>query len=231
MRAIGRAAAVPSGISPVAGASCEPAVVPGGAWIDTRPLHHPAEPRQIEGSLNNHLLIAMPGMADPNFTTTVTLICEHNADGALGIVINRPTDMKLAGLFEQLSVKAPESGISLEPVLDGGPVARERGFVLHDPAGEYESSVAVSDEVQLTLSRDVLDAMAAGKGPRRALVALGYAGWEPGQLEAEMLANTWLSVPARPDIIFEVPFAQRWMSAAEMLGVDINRLSTDAGHA
>lgn len=173
----------------------------------------------------------MPGMADPNFSTTVTLVCEHNADGALGIVINRPTTLKLSGLFEQLEVTAADSEITQSPVLDGGPVARERGFVLHNPGGHYESSVAVSEDVQLTLSRDILDAIAAGRGPRKALVALGYAGWEAGQLEAEMLANTWLSVPATPEIIFDVPFSQRWLSAAEILGIDINRMSSDAGHA
>ena len=190
-----------------------------------------AEPVRIEGSLNNHLLIAMPGMADPNFSTTVTLICEHNADGALGIVINRPTNLKLGGLFEQLEVEAADPAAAQSPVLDGGPVARERGFVLHNPGGHYESSVPVSEDVQLTLSRDILDAIAAGHGPQKALVALGYAGWEPGQLEAEMLANTWLSVPATPEIIFDVPFSRRWLSAAEILGVDINRMSSDAGHA
>lgn len=185
----------------------------------------------MEGSLNNQLLIAMPGMADPNFTTTVTLICEHNADGALGIVINRPTSLNLAGLFEQLAVSHEDSPASHVPVLDGGPVARERGFVLHNPGGQYESSVAVSGDIQLTLSRDVLDAIAAGHGPTKSLVALGYAGWEPGQLEAEMLANTWLSVPATPEIIFDVPFSERWLSAAETLGIDINSMSADAGHA
>lgn len=173
----------------------------------------------------------MPGMADPNFSTTVTLICEHNADGALGIVINRPTNLKLGGLFEQLEVEAADPHVSESPVLDGGPVARERGFVLHNPGGHYESSVAVSDAVQLTLSRDILDALAAGTGPQKALVALGYAGWEPGQLEAEMLSNTWLSVPATPEIIFDVPFSRRWLSAAEILGIDISRMSPDAGHA
>jgi putative transcriptional regulator len=116
-------------------------------------------------------------------------------------------------------------------VLEGGPVARERGFVLHNPGDPFESSVSVSPDIQLTLSRDILDAMAAGKGPAKSLVALGYAGWEPGQLEAEMLANTWLSVPATPEIVFDVPFSERWMSAAKMLGVDINRLTPNAGHA
>ena len=185
----------------------------------------------IEGSLNNQLLIAMPGMADPNFSSTVTLICEHNADGALGIVINRPMNLSLGGLFEQLEVRSPDSAAARHPVLDGGPVARERGFVLHNPGGHYESSVAVSADVQLTLSRDILDAIAAGEGPSKSLVALGYAGWEPGQLEAEMLANTWLSVPATPAIIFDVPFSRRWFSAAEILGIDINRMSPHAGHA
>jgi putative transcriptional regulator len=187
--------------------------------------------KQIEGSLNNQLLIAMPGMADPNFSSTVTLICEHNADGALGIVINRPTNLSLGGLFDQLDVRPTNEAAARSPVLDGGPVARERGFVLHQPGGHYESSVAVSSDVQLTLSRDILDAIATGAGPSKSLVALGYAGWEPGQLEAEMLANTWLSVPASPEIIFDVPFAQRWLSAAEVLGIDINRMSPHAGHA
>ncbi len=187
--------------------------------------------KQIEGSLNNQLLIAMPGMADPNFSSTVTLICEHNADGALGIVINRPTNLSLGGLFEQLEVRPTDEAAGRNPVLDGGPVARERGFVLHQPGGHYESSVAVSSDVQLTLSRDILDAIATGAGPSKSLVALGYAGWEPGQLEAEMLANTWLSVPASPEIIFDVPFPQRWLSAAEILGIDINRMSPHAGHA
>lgn len=186
---------------------------------------------RVEASFNNQLLIAMPGMADPNFSSTVTLICEHNAEGALGIVINRPMDLKLGGLFEQLEVEHADAHAAQIPVLDGGPVARERGFVLHNPYREFESSVAVSSEIQLTLSRDILDAIAAGKGPEKALVALGYAGWQPGQLEAEMLANTWLSVPATPEIIFDVPFPERWMTAADVLGVDISRLSPHAGHA
>ncbi len=186
---------------------------------------------ELPGSLNNQLLIAMPGMPDPNFNSTVTLICEHNNDGALGIVINRPLDLQLGGLFKQLSLDEADSIVAKNPVLSGGPVARERGFVLHNPGPDFESSMSVSDNIQLTLSRDVLDALAAGNGPDKTLVALGYAGWEPGQLEAEMLANTWLNVPASPEIVFDTPFAERWSHAADSLGIDISRISPDAGHA
>ena len=173
----------------------------------------------------------MPGMADPNFTTTVTLICEHNDEGALGIVINRPLDLKLAGLFEQLDVEDPDPQAADGPVLMGGPVGPERGFVLHDPGASFENSLVVSNDIHLTLSRDVIDAMATGEGPEKSLVALGYAGWEPGQLEHEMLANSWLNVPASPDIVFDIPFNERWDSAARTLGIDISQISPDAGHA
>ena len=185
----------------------------------------------FKGSLNNQLLIAMPGMPDPNFNSTVTLVCEHNNDGALGIVINRPLNLQLGGLFEQLSLDEADEIVAKRPVLNGGPVARERGFVLHNPGPEFESSMSVSESIQLTLSRDVLDALAAGSGPDQTLVALGYAGWEPGQLEAEMMANTWLNVPASPEIVFDTPFAERWNHAADSLGIDISRISPDAGHA
>lgn len=173
----------------------------------------------------------MPGMADPNFSTTVTLICEHNDEGALGIVINRPLDLTLAGLFEQLDVADPDAQAAQNPVLMGGPVGPERGFVLHDPGISFENSLEVSNDIHLTLSRDVIDAMATGSGPRKSLVALGYAGWEPGQLENEMLANSWLNVPASPEIVFDTPFNDRWMSAARTLGIDISQISSDAGHA
>lgn len=185
----------------------------------------------FDGFLTNQLLIAMPGMADPNFSTTVTLICEHNDEGALGIVINRPLDLTLAGLFEQLDVQDPDPQAAGRPVLMGGPVGPERGFVLHDTDSAFENSLEVSSDIRLTLSRDVIDAMASGKGPRQSLVALGYAGWEPGQLESEMLANSWLNVPATPNIVFDTPFNDRWMSAAQTLGIDISKISPDAGHA
>jgi putative transcriptional regulator len=185
----------------------------------------------LKDSLSNQLLIAMPGMADPNFSTTVTLVCEHNSDGALGIIINRPMAMKLGGLFEQLNLEGSEDALADQPVLVGGPVACERGFVLHNPGASYESTVDVSPEIQLTLSRDVIDAMATGSGPEKSLVALGYAGWDAGQLEEEMLNNAWLTVPASPEVIFDVPFADRWSVAAQSIGIDINKMSPDVGHA
>ena len=184
-----------------------------------------------DNSLSNQLLIAMPGMADPNFNSTVTLICEHNDEGALGIVINRLSGLNMGGLFRQLAVEEADEEAASAPVLDGGPVARDRGFVLHSPASEFESSIDVSTDIQLTLSRDVIDSLAAGGGPARSIVALGYAGWQPGQLEAEMLHNTWLTVPATPELIFEVPFEDRWAGAAESMGVDISQISPHAGHA
>jgi putative transcriptional regulator len=184
-----------------------------------------------EASLTSQLLIAMPGMPDPNFSTTVTLICEHNDEGALGIVINRPLDLTLGGLLKQLDVADPDPGAAARPVLLGGPVGPERGFVLHIPGEHYENTLNVSDEIQLTMSRDILDAMARGSGPGKSLVALGYAGWEPGQLENEMLANSWLNVPSSPDLVFDIPFSDRWMAAASKLGIDISQMPHDAGHA
>jgi putative transcriptional regulator len=181
--------------------------------------------------LTNQLLIAMPGMADPNFSTTVTLICEHNDDGALGIIINRPLNLKLSGLFEQLSVDDADPDVGSSPVMAGGPVGTERGFVLHGKDHSFENTLAVSDDIQLTLSRDVIDAMATGDGPLKSLVAIGYAGWEPGQLEEEMLSNVWINVDATPELVFDTPFEERWNSAARLLGIDISSISPDAGHA
>jgi putative transcriptional regulator len=186
---------------------------------------------EMTGSLINQLLIAMPGMADPNFSSTVTLICEHTNEGALGIVINRPLTLQLGGLFQQMDVSNVSPNVAQEPVLMGGPVGQERGFVLHDSEQCFENSVAVSNDIQLTLSRDIIDKLAMGEGPKQSLVAIGYAGWDAGQLENEMLANSWLSVPASPDIVFETPFEDRWALAANKLGIDISQISPDAGHA
>ncbi len=198
--------------------------MPNSASADTRYM-------DPESALTNQLLIAMPGMADPNFSTTVTLICEHNDDGALGIIINRPLNLKLSGLFEQLSVDDADPETASSPVMSGGPVGTERGFVLHGKDHSFENTLTVSDDIQLTLSRDVIDAMAVGDGPEKSLVAIGYAGWESGQLEEEMLANSWLNVTATPELVFDTPFEERWDSAARLLGVDIASLSPDAGHA
>ncbi len=182
-------------------------------------------------SLSNQLLIAMPGMADPNFSSTVTLICEHSDEGALGIVINRPLLLTLGEVFEQLNLKSADSATAASAVLDGGPVGTERGFVLHGPGHTYENSILVCNDIHLTFSRDILAAMATGDGPEKSLVALGYAGWGAGQLEDEMLANSWLSVAATPDIVFDLPFDQRWTAAARTLGIDINQIAPGAGHA
>jgi putative transcriptional regulator len=182
-------------------------------------------------SLTNQLLIAMPGMQDPNFASTVTLICEHNADGALGIIINRPLDLKLGGLFEQLELGSTDENMLNAPVLAGGPVGVERGFVLHDSVTEYENSLAISSDIRLTVSRDIIDDMASGNGPDKCLVALGYAGWSPGQLEDEILANSWINVPASAALVFDTPFSERWAEAAEILGIDLSRMGPDAGHA
>lgn len=184
-----------------------------------------------DSSLINQLLIAMPGMVDPNFSSTVTLICEHNDDGALGIIINRPLKLKLSGLFEQLSVDDADPDVAGNPVMSGGPVGTERGFVLHGKDHSFENTLSVSEDIQLTLSRDIIDAMAIGDGPEKSLVAIGYAGWEPGQLEEEMLSNAWLSVDSTPELVFDTPFEERWDSAARSLGVDISSISPDAGHA
>ena len=184
-----------------------------------------------DSSLINQLLIAMPGMADPNFSSTVTLICEHNDDGALGIIINRPLNLKLSGLFDQLAVDSADAEVAENVVVSGGPVGTERGFVLHGSQHSFENTVAVSEDIQLTLSRDVIDAMACGDGPRKSLVAVGYAGWEPGQLEEEILANSWLNVAATPELVFDTPFADRWSSAARLIGVDIASIAPNAGHA
>lgn len=184
-----------------------------------------------DGFLTGHLLIAMPAMQDPNFNQTVTFLCEHNEQGALGIVINRPLDMDMGMIFEQLSLETGDTLLSRQPVLSGGPVQQERGFVLHDAGPSFDSTVQVSPEVAITTSQDILDALARGDGPLRAIVALGYAGWAAGQLETEMAANAWLSVPATPELLFDTAYEQRWAAAARLLGVDISRLGSEAGHA
>jgi putative transcriptional regulator len=182
-------------------------------------------------SLTNHFLIAMPGLADPNFHQTVTLICQHDDDGALGIIINRPIDLEIRDILEQMDIPSADASCANEPVFGGGPVQVERGFILHDESGDWGATLNVGEGLGLTSSRDILEAMAHNRGPRHYLVALGYAGWAAGQLEREISENAWLNGPADPDIIFRAPVEERWRRAAELLGVDLRLLSSEAGHA
>jgi len=183
------------------------------------------------GYLENQMLIAMPGMLDPNFVRSVTLLCQHTEDGAIGITINRVSAFTLGEILDQLDIPCEVEGIREERVLEGGPVNRDRGFVLHTPMEGFESSLALSPEIMVTTSRDILQALAAGKGPERYLVALGYAGWGDGQLEEEMRQNAWLSVTADSAIVFELPLADRWTQAVSRLGIDISNLHDVGGHA
>jgi putative transcriptional regulator len=182
-------------------------------------------------SLQDHFLIAMPAMADPNFNETVTYICKHDADGAFGLVITRPSELSLGEMLGQLAIELKDRTLADRPVMHGGPVEPQRGFILHRGDQPFEATLAVSAEIKLTSSPDILAAIGAGNGPDPALVALGYAGWGRGQLEAELGSNTWLTVPANPAIIFETPIEQRWTAALGLPGVDIRRITHYAGHA
>lgn len=182
-------------------------------------------------SLEGHFLIAMPGMDDPNFSETVAYLCKHNDEGALGIVINRQANMKMSEIFDQLGFDVNNVIASQQPVMSGGPVHPDRGFVMHRSGQIFESTVDPEADVKVTVSQDILRNIAGGGGPAPVLVALGYAGWEAGQLEAELAANAWLSTPADPAIIFETPVAERWRAAAALLGIDIRNVASYAGHA
>jgi len=182
-------------------------------------------------SLANHLLVAMPSLTESNFAQTVVLICEHTERAALGIVLNKPLGMKLGDVMAQMKLEPQQIQIGEQAVLRGGPVHVDRGFVLHRPGGAWDSTHRISEQVQVTTSRDVLAAMAQGTGPGDAFVALGYAGWEAGQLEREMLDNAWLTLPLDERIVFELPFEDRWHAAWQLLGVDSSRVSFTAGHA
>lgn len=190
---------------------------------------------QAEFSLADHFLIAMPSMLDPVFGGTVIYVCEHSAKGAMGLVINKPTDMTVASLFDKIDLKLeiiPGSHPNgRDQVLFGGPVQEDRGFVLHAPVGRYNSSLKVTEQIAFTTSRDVLESVAAGDGPAQMLISVGYAGWGAGQLEQEILANGWLTVKADPGIIFDLPMEQRFAAAIKLLGIDPWMLAAEAGHA
>ena len=178
-----------------------------------------------------HFLIAMPAMADPNFKGTVTYLCEHNEDGALGVVVNRPTALTMDTLFEQIEIVVSDHALSRRKVHFGGPVSVEHGFVLHRSHGSWTSSISVSDELSLTTSKDILEAVANGSGPREWLLTLGYAGWRAGQLEREIAANAWLTVPADAELLFATPAEGLFDAAIKRLGISKFALSHVAGHA
>jgi putative transcriptional regulator len=181
--------------------------------------------------LTNHFLIAMPALDDPFFYHAVAYICEHNENGAIGILVNRPMSVNLSDVFKQLEIEVKNPNIKDVPILFGGPIHQERGFVIHRPAGHWRSTFQVDGDIGITTSRDVLQAIADGDGPNDVVISLGCAGWTAGQLEEEMGNNVWLSSPASASILFDTPFESRWSSAAALIGVDITILSDQAGHA
>lgn len=186
-------------------------------------------------NLTNQFLIAMPSMADGNFAGAVVYMCEHTENGALGLVINRPIDIKLKNLFDKVDLHLDRADLSDQPVYFGGPVQTERGFVLHESLGEegghYSSTLKIPGGLEMTTSRDVLEALSHGAGPKKVFVTLGYAGWSAGQLEEEISRNGWLTVDAQSDIIFDTPVEQRYDKALSLLGVDRGFLMGEAGHA
>ena len=188
-------------------------------------------PDSISGYLQEQMLIAMPSMSDPNFSRSVTLLCQHNEHGAIGITVNRQSGFTLGDLFQQLNIPCQNDSITSRLVLEGGPVSPDHGFVLHSPQEGYGSSIRLNDDIMVTTSRDVLVAIANDVGPERFLVALGYAGWGDGQLEWEMRQNAWLSVPADKEILFESDLQHRWENAIGKLGISVKDLHEVGGHA
>ena len=181
--------------------------------------------------LSSQLLIALPSLPDPNFARSLALICQHDSHGAMAILVNRSSEYTLGEVFEQMGIRSASTALCKQIVYAGGPVHPERGFVIHDGPQRWDSSLTISEDLCLTTSRDVLEAVAEGKGPQRLLVALGCAGWGQGQLEMELGENNWLMAPVNPKLIFDVPIEQRWQLAANSIGVDLFRLTGYAGHA
>jgi len=186
---------------------------------------------QQDANFTHHFLIAMPAMVDPNFARTLTYICEHNEQGALGIVINRPLDMTLEALFERIDIPLEARRFAALPVMFGGPVQTDRGFVLHRPVGKWQATLPVKDELGLTSSRDILQSVGSAGEPEEFIVSLGYAGWAAGQLEYELAQNAWLTVAADAQVIFGLPPEERLPAAMQLLGFDLANLSDVAGHA
>jgi putative transcriptional regulator len=181
--------------------------------------------------LANQLLVALPSLTDSNFARSVTLLCQHDSNGAMGVVVNQVSDYTLGEVLSQMDIHTDDARLLGRPVFNGGPVHPERGFVIHDDARSWDSSLTVGEGLYLTTSRDILEAMAHGQGPRNMLVALGCAGWGAGQLESELAENSWLTVPVDTGLLFDMPLESRWQRAAESIGVDMFRLTDYSGHA
>ena len=182
-------------------------------------------------SLAGHFLIAMPSLAEPPFSRGVAFICQHDEDGAVGLLVNQLSEYRLGDVLRQMKLECDDPEVADLPVLIGGPVQQERGFVLHREEGHWESSYRINDHWSVTTSRDILVAMAAGEGPRQALMALGYAGWSAGQLEQELKDNSWLTVEASERVVFDTPLEERWSAAAGLVGVNPLQLPGYVGHA
>ena len=186
-------------------------------------------------NLTNHFLVAMPGMKDPYFQRSVIYVCEHNEEGAMGLMINTPIDITIGKMLEKVDLESAHPKLLTEsldkPVLNGGPVSEDRGFILHQPKDEYESSIKMTDQIFVTTSKDILGVLGTEAEPNHYIVALGYAGWEPGQLEIELSENSWLTVEADPNVMFDTPINERWQKAVQMLGIDVAQLSSQIGHA
>lgn len=189
-----------------------------------------SEHSSSDGSLRNHFLIAMPSLDDPTFNQSITYICDHSDEGAMGLIINRPMDIHLADVFEQMDINyTAETGRA--PILEGGPVSKQRGFILHPTGGDWQSSVSIGPDISLTASRDIISAIAGGTGPKTPQFVLGYAGWGAGQLEDEIKENSWLTMPADADLLFNTPIEARWAAISQRLGIDINLIPSRPGHA
>ena len=181
--------------------------------------------------LANQLLIALPALADPNFARGVALICQHDADGAMGVLVNRPSEYTLGDVLQQMGIEGGDETLRAQVVLAGGPVHPERGFVVHDGGGAWDSTLPIAGDLYVTTSRDILEAMARGTGPAHALVALGCAGWGAGQLEQELIEDSWLTAPVDAQLLFAMPLDARWRAAAGLIGVDMARMADYSGHA
>lgn len=206
----------------------------GGERTGMHPRAHGARipPMQANPTpLANRLLIALPALSDPQFARSVTLVCQHDEEGAMGVVVNRASEYTLGDVFQQMGIESGDDSLRSQIVLSGGPVHPERGFVLHDGGDGWDSTMAIGERLYVTTSRDILEAMAGGTGPDHAVVALGCAGWGAGQLEQELIEDSWLTVPVNAQLLFDTPLDARWRAAAGSIGVDLSQVADHSGHA